>query len=314
MEHTKQIVVAVDGTERALEAAQWAAAMAVRLGAPLHLVHVMSAVDEALLEITTPQQADAGAHPRELSRAVLERVANAVRTDHPALRISSTLSHRSREEVLVDLSRHARMVILACADVSPAGALLTGSTVLKIIGHSACPVAAWRGDAVAPTGRPVVVGVELRGGDAALSTAFGLADSLGVGLMAVHATSRRRAPGEIDIPVLVDWEALEAVARRRLVDVVAPVAEHWPHVDVDYAVETARAGRAILHHAADAQLVVIGTRGRGNVVSALLGSTGLTLLHHSPVPVVLCPASYVWDRNQHDADTRSLHPANADPR
>ena len=51
----------------------------------------------------------------------------------------------------------------------------------------------------------------------------------------------------------------------------------------------------ILGHAADAQLVVVGSRGRGQLASALLGSTGLSLLHHSPTPVVLCPTSRAED-------------------
>jgi nucleotide-binding universal stress UspA family protein len=36
-----------------------------------------------------------------------------------------------------------------------------------------------------------------------------------------------------------------------------------------------------------AQLVAVGSRGRGLIASAVLGSTGLNLLHHAEVPSVM---------------------------
>lgn len=47
-------------------------------------------------------------------------------------------------------------------------------------------------------------------------------------------------------------------------------------------------GKALLRHAEDAQLVVVGTRGRNALAGTLLGSTSLNMLHHSPVPVLIC--------------------------
>lgn len=289
------IVVGVDGTASASNAARWAGAMAARLGVSLHLVHVMRAVDEALLVITASRQADAGAYPRELGQAVLDRAADAVRADVPGLAISRSLSHRPPEEVLTEQSRDACMVVLGCADVSPSEAFLVGSTTLSVATHSACPVVAWRGEVVAPTQQAIVVGVDDdEHSRAALETAFALADLLHVELRAVHAMSARRPHAELDNPGSIDWSALQGSARRQLMDIAAPVAERWPQVDVTYLVDGGRASRLILTAAADAQLIVVGPRGRGGVASALLGSTSLRLLHHSPVPIVLCPASHVW--------------------
>jgi nucleotide-binding universal stress UspA family protein len=296
----KPVVVGVDGTDEGLRAARWAAALAVRLGAPLLLVHAIRGVDETLLVITAPQQADAGAYPRELGQAVLDRAAEAVHADFPTLRIARTLSRRSPKEALTELSRRARMVVLACAGVSAGGALLVGSTTLAVAAHSACPVIAWRGDALAPSDHPVVVGVD--GNQIfhpSLTTAFAMADCLGVGLTAIYAMTARRAAGEVDIPFLVDWASLEDEARERLSDIVAPVAQHWPHVTVTCVVAMGRASRVILDHAVGAQLVVVGSRGRGELASALLGSTGLSLLHHSPAPVVICPSSCADDQSAH---------------
>lgn len=292
-QQARPIVVGVDGTDDAIEAARWAAGLAVSHGDPLELVHAMTGVDEALLIAAgAPPADDVGDYPRALGQSVLDHAAEAVHADFPALRVSRTLSHQSPQDALIDLSRLARMVVTACADVSPQGALLVGSTTLATASHAACPVVAWRGPVSAPSDRPVVVGIdEEHVSDGALATAFELADCLGVGLTVVSAVSKRRTLGEVDIPILIDWDAIKDEARQRLVDIVALVADRWPNVRVSYVVEIGRASRVILSRATDAQLVVVGSRGRGGLASVLLGSTGLGLLHHSPVPVVVCPAS-----------------------
>ncbi len=289
------IVVGVDGSDEAVSAARWAAGLAVWHRQPVHLVHAMSSVDEALLiAMSGRQDDDAGEYPRALGQAVLDRAAEAIHADFPTLQVSRTLSHRSAKEALIEQSRRARMVVVACTDVSAGGALLVGSTTLALATHAACPVVAWRGRAIAPNDRPVVVGIdEERISSGAMAEAFELADCLGVGLTAVYAMSALRAAGEVDIPILIDWEALQEEARQRLVDIVAPVAARWPNVRVSHVVEVGRASQVIVSHAVEAQLVVVGSRGHGGLASVLLGSTGLGLLHHSPVPVVICPAAPV---------------------
>ena len=103
-----------------------------------------------------------------------------------------TFSHfRSDEpvdELLSTRSRTAQLVVLGSDDVSPATALLAGSTTLAATAHSACPVIAWRGSNAVPTDQPIVLGVDGdRTGEAAFKAAFEFADRFGVGLNAVHA-------------------------------------------------------------------------------------------------------------------------------
>ena len=63
----RSVVVGVDGTDEAIEAARWAAGLAVWHGEPLHLVHAMTGVDEALLVVTNADHADdVGEYPRAL--------------------------------------------------------------------------------------------------------------------------------------------------------------------------------------------------------------------------------------------------------
>jgi nucleotide-binding universal stress UspA family protein len=307
------IVVGVDDSEGTRRAARWAGGVAARFGDSLHLVHVMRNVDEALLVMTAPGQADAGAYPRALGHALLDRVTDSVRADHPKLRISRTLGHNAPEEVLGDLSRRARLVVLACQDVSLEGALLLGSTTLALTKRSACPVVAWRGGDLAPTDRPIVVGVDDDPSSwTALVTAFGLAHCFGVGLTVVHAISER-PPAEINIEPVTDWGVQERDAQQRLLEASAPLQEQFPQVCVTWVVESGKPSRVILRHAVGAQLVVVGNRGRGRLAGALMGSTGLRLLHASSAPVVLCPASEVGDRWL-QTDDQSRHHTHADPR
>ena len=90
---------------------------------------------------------------------------------------------------------------------------------------------------------------------------------------------------------MIDWDAVENDERQHLADVVAPWIKIHPDVDVTCVVDPDRPSRALLRHLSNAQLVVVGSRGRGLLAGAVLGSTGLNLLHHSPVPVMICRAA-----------------------
>ncbi len=45
--------------------------------------------------------------------------------------------------------------------------------------------------------------------------------------------------------------------------------------------------RCLLNHAADAQLLVVGSRGRGGFSGMLLGSTSQALMYHAPCPLLV---------------------------
>jgi nucleotide-binding universal stress UspA family protein len=46
-------------------------------------------------------------------------------------------------------------------------------------------------------------------------------------------------------------------------------------------------GEGLVALAQDADLVVVGTRGRGNIAAALLGSVSNHVVQHAPCPVVI---------------------------
>ncbi len=98
----------------------------------------------------------------------------------------------------------------------------------------------------------------------------------------------RRGPGNVTIPFLIDWEALEAMEWSSLSATVGPWAQRHPDVDVSFFVEHDKPSQALLQR-------LDGARSRhrrhprpGALAGALIGSTSLDLLHHSPLPVGVC--------------------------
>ncbi|MFS0897408.1 universal stress protein [Mycolicibacterium litorale] len=286
------VVVGIDGSDSALQAARWAAAVATACGAPLHIVHAMPSFGRNLTETAAAIQAAIMSYQRDSALIFLRAARDAVQQDRPDLTVTTEASETPVDEALIEASRTARLIVLGGKDVTGAAAVLLGSTTLRVATRAECPVVAFRGDRVAVADKPIVVGVD--GSDAGvgvLATAFEFARSLQVELVAVRSWTTRAPVGDVTVPFLIDWDALEAAEWSALTDLVDEWRQRYPEVDVECVVETMSPGRALLRHAADAQLVVVGSRGRNALTGLVLGSTSMNLLHHSPVPVMVTRAA-----------------------
>ena len=143
-----------------------------------------------------------------------------------------------------------------------------------------------RGSVPAPPEGPVVVGVDgSPTSEAAVGFAYEAAATRGVPLVAVHTWWDLMV--DPTFAPLLDWDALEADEREVLAERLAGWGEKYPDVHVQRLVMHDRPARALLAQAAGAQLVVVGTRGRGGVAGLLLGSVSHALLHHAPCPVAV---------------------------
>ncbi|MGW0161046.1 universal stress protein [Mycobacterium sp. NPDC003323] len=285
---TAPIVVGVDGSIAAQHAARWAGALADRLGSPLQIVHAAPHIGHQFSDVMSALAAASADAEREAAPIILKTAAEAVRHAHPGLEITTTALDQPVEDALKTLSRQARLLVIGCDEVTPGVALLVGSLTLDLCGHTACPVIAWRGESLKPSARPIVVGVD-GSSDTALALAFELATALKAPVQAVHAWSMRVPAGEVSIPFLIDWAAIELEQVNALNRAVEPYRRSHPDVAVDVLIDAARPRRALLQQLSDAQMVIVGSRGRGPVAATVLGSTSLNMLHHSPVPVVVCP-------------------------
>ena len=68
---------------------------------------------------------------------------------------------------------------------------------------------------------------------------------------------------------------------------------------VSSSMQTASAAIALVAEELDAAVVILGTRGRGGVRSALLGSTSTNVLHHTERPTLVIPSQdVVLDRQE----------------
>lgn len=135
---------------------------------------------------------------------------------------------------------------------------------------------------------PVVVGIDgSPASEAATALAFEEASRRGVELIALHAWSDNLI---IELPGN-EWESAHPKAAEALAERLAGWQERYPDVSVRRVVVPDRPARRLIKHSQDAQLVVVGSRGRGGFTGMLLGSVSAAVAEaaHSPV-IVARPA------------------------
>ncbi len=92
---------------------------------------------------------------------------------------------------------------------------------------------------------------------------------------------------DTSVSLLVDWDAVQVEEHQLLAERLAGWAAKYPDVAVERVVTMDRPTHALQERSAGAQLLVVGSRGRGGVVGTILGSVSQTLLHHAACPVVI---------------------------
>lgn len=137
----------------------------------------------------------------------------------------------------------------------------------------------------------IVVGVDgSDGARAALHWALDEATVRGAELAVVAAWQSSAVAGLASVGAFPARDLIEQSARDRLDELVATegLADR-DHVTVTL-VESSPAP-ALLDAAADADLLVVGSRGHGGFAGMLLGSVSQHCVTHAPCPVVVVPAS-----------------------
>jgi len=281
------VLVGYDGSTGARAALDWALAEAAWLGAPVHVRYVYEWVSQAGAFAPVPPRT--GPDARAEARSVVDEAVAAARASYPELDVGGDVVDGSAAGVLCDASRSARLVVLGHSGLGGFSGLLLGSVGVAVTAHAHCPVVVVRGRLPVDTSLPVWVGVDgSRESQLAVGFAFDTAARRCVPVAAIHAWDAPPVPRRNTVPPLsYDPRAIEAAERSLLDEELASWRDKYPEVTVTTSIVPARPGQALVDVSRRAQLVVVGSRGRGGFRGLLLGSVSQQLLHHAACPVAV---------------------------
>jgi nucleotide-binding universal stress UspA family protein len=157
--------------------------------------------------------------------------------------------------------------------------------------HAECPVVVVPNDLrpSAHDGPTVVVGVDGSKASArAIDFAFEQADSSQATVIAVHAWTSPFLTYEDGASTLqFDEEQVRAESELLVAESVAGAAADHPDVRWTTELVPGSAAEALVRRSESADLVVVGSRGRGGFTGLLLGSVGQSVLHHVHCPIAI---------------------------
>ena len=288
----RKIVVGVDSSPEAVLALEWAR----RIARADDVIVVVRAWDIPVLVTTWAPEAVYPYDFQQLAKEALEETVAAADDD----RITTVLHQGHPGRAIVAEASDADLVVVGHRGDSRVS-LLLGSTANYVLHHASCPVAVVRGEHVRGDGaaiRRVVVGVDAHelsddgsGGPGsnesvrALQWAYGLegVDEIEV----LHGWFI--APivvGMFATPV-VDVDEMDEASAEVIDRVIAAAGPAPDGVTVTPQVVRDPGGRALVRASESADLVVVGSRGRGGFAGMLLGSTSAEVAAHSATSVVV---------------------------
>jgi nucleotide-binding universal stress UspA family protein len=157
--------------------------------------------------------------------------------------------------------------------------------------HAHCPVAVIHDEDPLmphPAQAPVLVGIDgSPASDLATAIAFDEASRRGVELVPLHAWSDVEV---IELPGL-DWSAMKAQEEELLAERLSGWQERYPDVKVHRLVVCDRPARQLIERSESAQLVVVGSHGRGGFAGMSLGSVSSAVVHIARMPVIVARKS-----------------------
>jgi nucleotide-binding universal stress UspA family protein len=280
----RPVVVGVDGSPSALRAVEWAVAEAGRRKVGLRLVTAFAwtpdnVVGNPALGERNRDQLLGVAH-RQLAQAT----ATAARIN-PELEVTEHVQIGSPISTLGSEAGKAQLVVLGDRGLGGLAGLVLGSVAVGLAARAACPVVVVRGDRTGAEG-PVVVGVDgSPTSEAALAFAFDAAATREAPLIAVHAWWPTAFEDVVD--PMVGWDAVAGEEDAALAERLAGWVQKYPDVAVRRVAVRSAPTRALVDASQEAQLVVVGSRGRGNATGLLLGSVSHGVLHGSHCPVAI---------------------------
>jgi nucleotide-binding universal stress UspA family protein len=289
LETTKKfgVLVCVDGSAAADAAVAWGAREAIMRQLPITLMHAVPPVvvgwPVGQLYADMPEwQQENGQHVIDQARKTL----SASLGESEPLEIRTEIVHSTVVPALIDASKDTWMIVAGSQGLGAMGRLLLGSVTMGLVHYAHCPVAVIHCDenAAPDSSAPVLLGIDgSPASEAATALAFDEASRRGVGLMALHVWS------DVGVfPVLgMDWRDRESEGQEILAERLAGWQEQYPDVHVERLLFCDKPSRWLLEESERAQLVVVGSRGRGGFPGMLLGSVSSAVAQSARVPVIV---------------------------
>ena len=283
------MIVGVDGSEGSIEALRWAAHEAARRKWPLHVMtcaQLPISIEAGMVGAGAfaGSSMDTIVHDQE---QINQRAVDLARSFGLGLEVSGETVLGAPGYALVSASHEDDLVVVGATSHPGRLADMLGSVSTVVAHRAKGPVAVVHGsDRHDESVNRIVVGVDgSQGSEDALMWAVEEALRSGAELVLVHGwvypylgarTGRTEPRDEMRLDAM---RTLEASAQR--------VHEVAPTVHCHSIISEDSPAKALIDAAADADLLVVGSRGHGGFAALVLGSVSRTVLQHSPRPVVV---------------------------
>jgi nucleotide-binding universal stress UspA family protein len=287
------IVVGVDGSPSSMVAVEWAARDAELRNVPLKVVHVVAPI--VATEGWSESSADYAQFQEDQARQIIEqahKVAAEAASPGRAPQVTSEVLHAPVVPTMADLSEQADMVVVGCRGQGAVARALLGSVSSGLVHNAHCPVAVVHDEdpltARSPQA-PVVVGIDgSPTSELATEIAFDEAARRDVELVAVHAWSDM---GPLEFGSMnwapIEWRNIKDQEEEVLAERLCGRLDRYPDVVVRKVVVCDRPAPRLLEQAETAQLVVLGSHGRGGFPGMLLGSVSSAVANSAQIPVII---------------------------
>lgn len=281
----QRIVVGVDGSDPALAALRWAVRLARATGARIEAVTVASQLPLAApLGVAWDTGEDA---LLQANRALEHTMAE---VEHEGVDIATSVQDGQPAGVLLGAAEGADLLVLGTHGYGAMESALLGSIGRQVVTHAVCPTVLVP-EAPGSLER-FVVGVD--GSEEALHAlrwAAELARATGATIEVVTAYHYTPvgvgSPWVPAVPVVGEQDMRDSAQQ-----VLDNAVEQADAADVvaERTVAEGSAAQRLQDRAADADLLVVGSRGHGGFAGLLLGSVSRRCLSHPTGPVVVVPS------------------------
>ena len=280
---TDPVVVGIDGTGRSLRALMWAAHDVALRGCSLRMVHALPrwVGDIPFYPPGRFEAAEARGHE------IVDEAASLIHDTYPDLHVTVDLPMTTPTAALLERSEHAQEVVVGAKGVD-IGNVLLGSTALQLVGHAASPVVVVTH--VSSGHQQIAVGTDgSPTSDAALGYAFHEASLRNSRLNVVSGLELPQGwPTHLLRPLPPDDDEV-AKRRQEVENQLMPWRDAYPRVEVIEDVHRIGPVHALAEASQRADLLVLGSRGRGGFHGLALGSVTHKLLHYTACTTAVIP-------------------------